>query len=309
MKKILYFFFVAFITFFYFSCINKEEKYNQTQKDEINGQLETKSNPREYFFCPNWDDYLSNYSNTLLFFDKFNNSNLITNLKVYEGETKTSKKQIYEAIWDNGKIITEIFTPIYGDKYYTNYEYDEKNRLIHKYNMYSENDIPEKDDFSYEYTYNPETDELLCKKTNKLGDSYEYRETITNFGYTITEKYITNVPLSSYSQTINLSFNDNMLSKYEIISKNGNYSYIYNTEAGMKELYSYIDGKLISKEIETNEGYNKKITKYRIINNTENIISETIFSDFDSYENWQIKKTVDTNSIEIREFIYSEKSK
>ena len=60
--------------------------------------------------------------------------------------------------------------------------------LIHKYNMHSENDIPEKDDFSYEYTYNPETDELLCKKTNKLGDSYEYRETITNFGYTITEK-------------------------------------------------------------------------------------------------------------------------
>lgn len=280
-----------------------EIEFNNDQTEE-NVNIDKPKYPREYFACPNWDMYLSDFSNTLLFFDNYNAQDKIKSLKVYEGENAASKKLIYEVFFENGNIIKENFTPVYGDSFSRQYEYDDKNRLIRKYN-YFDDAFSAYSDFSYEYKYDEEEDLLICTKRKKNGECFIYSESITPLGYSFTEQHKTDETyLPSYTNTINLSFKDNNLKKYEIIEKNGKQSYEYKYTENIIELVSYNKGRISDKQVLYRENDTAVVTCYRYRGGTEEKSMEVIFSKYDDFGNWTEEYSTDSNSYTYREFEY-----
>ena len=154
---------------------------------------------REHFLCPNWHYYLE-YPKTFRYNNEVVNKDGIKSLIVYEQHDNAEKRISYIANWEKGNLVFEKYIPLYGDIFSKNYIYDDKNVLVRTYYEYLKDDIPGDTDYSFEYYYDDEIDMMVCKKSNKIGDYFIYREEITPNGFIIYEDFISHHGrLSSYS--------------------------------------------------------------------------------------------------------------
>ena len=259
---------------------------------------------REQFLCPNWHYYLEN-PKTFRYNSEIVNTDDIKSIIVYEQDDNAEKRISYIANWEKGNLVFEKYIPLYGDVFSINYIYDDKNVLVRTYYEYLKDDIPGDTDYSFEYYYDDEIDMMVCKKTNKIGDCFIYREEITHNGYTIYEDFISHRGrLSSYSNIITLEFENNKLIKRETVYKDETYLYRFYYRENEFELKLFIDGKIDSKEIVQMAGDNPVSQIFSVRNGFAKKIYEYSLLKIDNHGNWTERYLAENNSYDFCEIEY-----
>ena len=261
---------------------------------------------REHFLCPNWHYYLE-YPKTFRYNNEVVNKDGIKSLIVYEQHDNAEKRISYIANWEKGNLVFEKYIPLYGDIFSKNYIYDDKNVLVRTYYEYLKDDIPGDTDYSFEYYYDDEIDMMVCKKSNKIGDYFIYREEITPNGFIIYEDFISHHGrLSSYSNTITLEFEDNKLIKRETVYKDETYLYRFYYRENEFELNLFIDGKIDAKEIIQMAGDNPVSQIYSVRNGFAKKIYDFSLLKIDNHGNWTERYLAENNSYDFCEIEYYE---
>lgn len=261
---------------------------------------------REQFLCPNWHYYLEN-PKTFRYNSEIVNTDDIKSIIVYEQDDNAEKRISYIANWEKGNLVFEKYIPLYGDVFSINYIYDDKNVLVRTYYEYLKDDIPGDTDYSFEYYYDDEIDMMVCKKTNKIGDCFIYREEITPNGYIIYEDFISHRGrLSSYSNIITLEFDNNKLIKRETVYKDETYLYRFYYRENEFELKLFIDGKIDSKEIVQMAGDNPVSQIFSVRNGFAKKIYEYSLLKIDNHGNWTERYLAENNSYDFCEIEYYE---